>query len=123
MEKHSPAFRKWQEDENKAAKDKELRSQGEALAAIMQSQFKEAIAAAVLPTPAFPPPLPPPTLSPEAAAAALAESQRSPPSGANSATPGASPMGSPRGQPAAPAATPNKLSKMQLCWVTGAGAR
>jgi hypothetical protein len=118
MEKHSPAFRKWQEDETKAAKDKELRSQGEALAAIMQSQFKEAIAAAVLPTPAFPPPLPPPTLAPEAAAAALAASQKSPPPGADPATPGPSPMGSPRSQPAAPAANPNKLSKMQLCWVT-----
>jgi hypothetical protein len=55
---HPPAVRKWQEDATTAVQDKELRALGEALAAIMQSQFKEAITAAVLPTPAFPVQLP-----------------------------------------------------------------
>eukprot|EP00972_Heterocapsa_arctica_P104828 15447715-Heterocapsa_arctica.AAC.1 len=76
----------------------------------MQSQFRDAIAATVLPTPAFPPPLPPPQPAPAVEAAALAASQRSQPPGAAPAAPGPS--------PAPPEATnPNMLSKMQLCWV------
>jgi hypothetical protein len=79
MEKHSPAYRQWKVDEWKAIKDKELQEQSEALAVIMQDQFQESIAAAVLPTPTFQLPPPPPAGIAAAAAAAI---QRHQPSGA-----------------------------------------
>jgi len=99
MEKHSPAFRKWQEDEKQAARAAELRAQGEALAAVMESKFKEAVAAATLPVPAFPP-LPPQVPVQE--------------QHGQQAVPAAVPAAPAPQQPEEP---PNKLSQLQLRWV------
>eukprot|EP00972_Heterocapsa_arctica_P005168 767893-Heterocapsa_arctica.AAC.1 len=70
MDKQSPSFRRWQEATRKAATDMELRVQGEALAAIMQSKFQDAMDAAIMPTPWFQQdqPAPPPAAKADAGA-------------------------------------------------------
>ena len=100
MEKHVPAFRQWQEDEKQAARAAELRAQGEAFAAVMESKFKEAVAAAALPIPAFPP-TPPPHAQPQP--------QFQPP------VPPAAPAPQPQQTPPPPT---DQLSMLQLRWVT-----
>jgi len=67
LEKHSPAFKQWQ-----AARTAELRAQGEALASVMETGFKEAVAMDTLPVPTFPPAQPVTAVTAAAGAAAAA---------------------------------------------------